>query len=217
MIKALIFDFDGLILDTEGPEFQAWQEVYTAHGGELKLDAWSQGIGTLGGFDPYAHLEMQLGQPVKREDLSKSLGERTAALIEQQSILPGVVALILEARQHGLKVGLASSSHHTWVDGHLARLGILEQFDCIKCADDVKAVKPDPELYLAVLASFNIAASEAIAFEDSPNGILAAKRAGLFCVAVPNPLTAQLALERADMRLASLEAMPMKKLSQLLS
>jgi len=217
MVKALIFDFDGLILDTEGPEFQAWQEVYTAHGSELKLAAWSQGIGTLGGFDPYGHLEAQLGRPVRREDLRGPLGERTAALIAQLGILPGVTELIKKARQHGLKVGLASSSHHAWVDGHLARLGILKQFDCIRCADDVKAVKPDPELYMTVLAYFNIEANEAIAFEDSPNGILAAKRAGLFCIAVPNPLTAQLALDRADLRVASLETMPIGKLSQLLT
>ena len=81
----------------------------------------------------------------------------------------------------------------------------------------MKAVKPDPELYMTVLAYFNIEANEAIAFEDSPNGILAAKRAGLFCIAVPNPLTAQLALDRADLRVASLETMPIGKLSQLLT
>ena len=92
------------------------------------------------------------------------------------------------------------------------RLGLMEHFDAIKCANDVTNVKPDPELYLIALVALKVRASEAIALEDSPNGILAAKRAGLFCVAVPNPITVQLSLDHADLRLDSLAELPLEKL-----
>ena len=215
MVQALIFDFDGLILDTEGPEFQAWQEIYTAHGCELRLEVWAQGIGTAADtFNPYDHLETLYRQPLLRDALRQQCHQRSAELIEQQAVLPGVKDYLLEARRLGLKTGLASSSSHAWVEGHLGRLGLLPQFDCIKCSDDVAQVKPDPALYLAVLTELNVPPQQAIAFEDSPNGILAAKRAGIFCVAVPNALTAQLVLDRSDRRLFSMVELPLEQLLQ---
>jgi putative hydrolase of the HAD superfamily len=90
------------------------------------------------------------------------------------------------------------------VEGHLKRLGLYDDFAAIKTSEDVAHTKPAPDLFLAALASLQVEAQEAIVFEDSPNGILAAKRAGLFCVTVPNGLTAGLSLELADMRLNSL-------------
>ena len=118
----------------------------------------------------------------------------------------------MEAKKLGLKVGLASSSPCDWVTGHLSRLGLIQYFDCIYARDDVRRTKPDPELYLTVIDEFQIGSHEAVVFEDSPNGILAAKRAGLFCVAVPNPLTRQLRLDHADFRLNSLAEMPLSEL-----
>ena len=96
--------------------------------------------------------------------------------------------------------------------GHLERLGLSEHFDCIKCADDVKNVKPAPELYLAVVDELGVRPEEAVALEDSPNGITAAQTAGTFCVVVPNPLTRQLSADRADLRLDSLRDVPLAKL-----
>jgi beta-phosphoglucomutase-like phosphatase (HAD superfamily) len=115
-----------------------------------------------------------------------------------------VVERIAEAKALGLKLGVASSSTTDWVKGHLARLGILERFDCVTCRDDVANVKPEPDLYLAALECLGVAASDAIAIEDSPNGVTAAKVAGMRCVAVPNSITARLDLSHADVILASL-------------
>jgi beta-phosphoglucomutase-like phosphatase (HAD superfamily) len=115
-----------------------------------------------------------------------------------------VVERIDEAKALGLMVGLASSSTLDWVRGHLARLGILERFDCLRCRDDVANVKPEPDLYVAVLDCLGVRASEAIAIEDSPNGVTAAKRAGMRCIAIPNSITARLDLSQADVLLASL-------------
>jgi beta-phosphoglucomutase-like phosphatase (HAD superfamily) len=112
----------------------------------------------------------------------------------------------------GLKVGVASSSTRDWVRGHLARLGILESFDCLRCRDDVASAKPEPDLYISVLECLGVLASEAIAVEDSPNGVMAAKRAGLRCVAIPNSITARLDLGQADMVLGSLADLTLAEL-----
>jgi HAD superfamily hydrolase (TIGR01509 family) len=127
-------------------------------------------------------------------------------------VLPGVIDYLDSAEDLGLSLAIASSSPENWVRGHLARLGLYDRFDAIKTADDVKRTKPDPELYFAALNALGVQASEAIVFEDSPNGIRAAKAAGIFAVAVPNKLTAQLKLQEADMRMDSLADLPLKAL-----
>lgn len=211
-IKALIFDFDGLILETERPEFQSWVEIYEEHGCTLSLSNWAKGIGTWHQFDPYEHLEVQYGRPIDRETIRAKRRQRNAELLAAESIMPGVVEYLTDARRQGLKLSVASSSSHSWVDDHLLRLGLFDQFDCIRCREDVANAKPFPDLYQAVLEALAISPAQAIAFEDSPNGILAAKRAGIFCVAVPNQITAQLSIDHANLVLPSLADMPLEDL-----
>ena len=204
MIRAIVFDFDGLILDTEEPVYRSWLEVYEAHGEELPFERWVQIVGsTTIGFHPQHHLEERLGRALPKEVLDRRIGRRTE-LVLAQTLLPGVLEHIDQAKVLGLKVGVASSSTTDWVRGHLARLGILERFDCMRCRDDVANAKPEPDLYIAVLHCLGVSAQEAIAIEDSPNGVTAAKRAGLWCVAIPNTITAKLDLSGADLLLRSL-------------
>jgi HAD superfamily hydrolase (TIGR01509 family) len=204
LIRAVVFDFDGLILDTEEPVYRSWLEVYEAHGEELPFERWVQIVGsTTIGFHPQHHLEERLGRPLTKEVLDRRVGRRTELVLAKQ-LLPGVVERIDEAKALGLKLGVASSSTADWVRGHLARLGILERFDCLRCRDDVANVKPEPDLYIAVLACLGVPPSEAIAIEDSPNGLTAAKRAGMRCVAIPNSITARLDLSHADLLVGSL-------------
>jgi HAD superfamily hydrolase (TIGR01509 family) len=212
MIRSLIFDFDGLILDTEVPDLQSWQEIYLEYGCTLPMSVWAVCIGSSDLFDPYEYLESQLGRSVDREAIRAKKRRRETKLIEAQPVLPGVKEYITDAKRLGLKLGVASSSSRSWVIGHLSRLGLLSHFDCIKCADDVERTKPDPALYISVLDELGLQADQAIALEDSPNGILAAKRAGLFCVAVPNPVTRQLSLQQADLQLTSLAELPLERL-----
>jgi HAD superfamily hydrolase (TIGR01509 family) len=213
MIRAVVFDFDGLILDTEVPEFQVWQEIYCAHGCELPLAIWATGIGTSAdAFNPYTYLEAQLGCPIDREGVQQQRQQRYRELLKAQSVLPGVVECIAEAKRLGLQLGVASSSSRQWVVGHLTELSLVRHFDCIKCSDDVSHVKPHPELYQAVIDTLALRPEQAVAFEDSPNGIAAAKGAGLFCVAVPNSVTRQLALTQADLLVTSLADMPLSQL-----
>jgi HAD superfamily hydrolase (TIGR01509 family) len=212
VIRAVVFDFDGLILDTEEPVYRSWLEVYEAHGEELPFERWVQIVGsTTTGFHPQHHLEERLGRTLPKEVLDRRVGRRTE-LVLAQKLLPGVVEHIEAAKSMGLKVGVASSSTRDWVRGHLARLGILESFDCLRCRDDVASAKPEPDLYIAVLDCLGVLASEAIAVEDSPNGVMAAKRAGLRCVAIPNSITARLDLGQADLVLGSLADLTLAEL-----
>ena len=217
MIRAIVFDFDGLILDTEEPVYRSWLEVYEAHGEELQFERWAQIVGsTTIGFHPQHHLEERLGRPLSKEVLERRIGRRTE-LILAQKVLPGVVQHLESAQAMGLKLGVASSSTADWVTGHLARLGILDRFDCVRCRDDVANAKPEPDLYLAALDCLGVRASEAIAIEDSPNGVMAAKRAGMRCVAIPNSITAQLDLGQADLLYGSLAEVTMAELLRRLS
>lgn len=213
MIKALIFDFDGLILDTEMSSFQTWQEIYEEHDCQLPFSTWAICIGgSTELFDPFEYLEQQIGRPVLREEIRLRRRLRHVQIVEEQPVLPGVEDYMLSAKRLGLKIGLASSSRHEWVDSHLTRLGLIDYFDSIKCFDDVKQSKPDPELYLAVLDALGVHGREAIALEDSPNGVIAAQQAGIYCVVVPNPVTRQLPLKHADLCLSSLGDVSLEQL-----
>ncbi|MCL6614065.1 MAG: HAD family hydrolase [Firmicutes bacterium] len=204
MIRALIFDFDGLILETEVPCYEAWQEIYREYGVHLPLPLWQATIGRVGGFDPISYLEKQLGKRLEREELRARHKARHLELTAARSVYPGVLEIIEAAEKAGLLLGVASSSSRGWVTGHLGRLGLLPRFHALKCRDDVGKVKPDPELYRAVMRDLGVEGAETIAFEDSPPGIIAAKEAGLFCVAVPSELTKGLDFGRADLCLDSL-------------
>jgi HAD superfamily hydrolase (TIGR01509 family) len=204
-VRALIFDFDGLIVDTESPGFRAWSEVYEAQGCSLPFEKYSACIGTIGGFDLHGYLEEQSGRSFERSELEHACNARWLELMKDQQLLPGIATCVASAKARGLKLAIASSSTQTWVTRNLRRFGLLGQFDTVCTRDFVSAVKPDPALYLLALEKLAVTADEAIAFEDSPPGILAAKRAGLFCIAVPNSLTRDLPLDLADRRLSSLE------------
>ena len=212
MIEALIFDFDGLILDTELPEFRSWQAVYEAHGCALSRDAWCTGIGGVGLFDPYAHLERLTGRSIDREAVRAARRPRYHELLETERVLPGVERYLADAARLGLQVAVASSSSHAWVAGHLGRLGLFERFTSVHCHDEGTPAKPDPALYHAALRSLGVGPEQAVAFEDSAHGATAAKRAGIFCVAVPNELTRGLDLSHADLRLESLEQVRLEDL-----
>jgi HAD superfamily hydrolase (TIGR01509 family) len=212
MIRALIFDFDGLIFDSETPDFISWQETYAYFGVALPRDVWNAQIGTVT-FNPYLHLEELLGRPLDRQVVWARRKARDNELLAVQTILPGVEDYLAEARQLGLKIGLASSSDHSWVDAHLQRLGLFEWFEVICCADDVGGLgKPDPAVYRTAIAALEILPHEGLALEDSPNGVTAAKGAGLWCTAVPNQMTRDLNFDHADYCLNALTEMPLTQL-----
>jgi len=216
MIKALIFDFDGLILDTETADFRVWQSIYREYGQEMLPETWGQVIGGYGisNFDGAIHLAELVGNGVDVEELRIRFRSESDALILQQPVMPGVVDYLNEAQSLDLRLAVASSSPHSWVDTHLTRLGLAGYFDVIICGDDVPPgrTKPHPDLFLKALESLSIKADEAIVFEDSPNGVNAARAARIFVVSIPNPITAQLKTEGANLTLESLAQISLGKM-----
>lgn len=199
MIKGLVFDFDGTILDTETPDFECWKQLFSDHGCELAQEDWCKVVGTNWDvFNPFDHLESKIGRAVDRDVLFEEQKRIFRELVKQQAPLPGVEAMLASAREMGLMLAVASSSGREWVEGHLERLGLLEYFSVVKTAEDVEKVKPDPALYKKAVAALGIEPFEAIAFEDSLHGVKAAKAAGLYCFAVPNSVTANLDFSHAD-------------------
>lgn len=204
MVGALVFDFDGLIIDTEVPVYQAWAEVYERHGEVLPLDLWSSIIGYgADRFDPMADLERRLGRALDREDIQIARRARQQEMTLALEILPGVREWRREAVEAGARLGVASSSVCSWVTGHLERLG-LDGWDCVRCREHVARTKPAPDLYLSVCECLGVSPSDAIAVEDSQVGVAAAKAAGLYCVAVPSALTGTHDFRLADLTLGSL-------------
>jgi HAD superfamily hydrolase (TIGR01509 family) len=209
VIRAFLFDFDGLIIDTEVPSRAGWEHVYRELGYELPREKWALMVGTIGGWDPMAYLEELAGGPVDRELVTERRRAHEFALIDAEELLPGIADYLAEAERRGIKRAIVSSSSRGWIDKHLARLEREVGWDAIVTADhDEARAKPRPDLYLEALDLLGVEAAEAVAFEDSPNGARAAQAAGIFCVAVPNEVTRPLGLEHADIVLGSLAELP---------
>jgi HAD superfamily hydrolase (TIGR01509 family) len=216
-LRALLFDFDGLILDTEYPYYASWSEVYTGYGLTLALTDWAVLIGKGSAVlarTPYEDIEVRLGRSLDHELIRVRRRAAFDRLMAGETALPGVETLISEAKRHGLLLGIASSSPRAWVAGYLERLGLSESFDAICCGDEVERTKPAPDVYLALLDALAINAGEAVALEDSAHGAAAAKAAGLFCVVAPNRVTRQLRPDSADLHVDSLESVSIAHLAR---
>lgn len=213
--RAVILDFDGLIVDTETPIFEAWAAAYRRHGQDLQLDLWQHALGTHGGFDPLAHLESLCG-PLEREALLTGIRADTARGCDAQPLMPGVERLLRDAGALGLGRAVASSSSSAWVEGWLERHAIRGLFDAVATRDRVARVKPDPELFLLAARELRVEPEACVVFEDSANGMRAALAAGMRCVAVPNALTRRLARPDVDLVLGSLGERPLREVLRLL-
>jgi len=217
MIEAYVFDFDGLILDTETGAYQSIVEEFAAYELEFSLAAWQAGIGaglTSGWLD---ELATRCGQPIDRDLVLERRRARKLELLDGCGVLPGVVERIAEARANGLALAVASSSPRDWVEPHLDRLGLLASFDAVLTRDDVERTKPAPDLYVAAARRLAASAERSIAFEDSHNGSLAAKAASMWCVVAPNELTVNQDFSHADVVVASLAEVDLAALRRLLA
>jgi HAD superfamily hydrolase (TIGR01509 family) len=215
-LKALIFDFDGIIIDSETPEYLTWQRIYAGFGVDLPMQAWEKGMGSsLEAFDPPVYLEKCLGRPVDRPALREKQRKLLLEILYSQPPLPGVEEYLHRAKELGLKVAVASSSGIEWVRGNLERLGLLPNFHELCTNEDVTVVKPDPALYGLALTRLGVDANQAVAIEDSPNGIRAARAAGIFCLAVPTSVSRDLDLSQANLVIPSLEALDLDNLADL--
>ena len=207
MIKALIFDFDGLLVDTETTEYLSFHELGKQVGVDLHIELGHTWVGSVGGRErAIAYLSQQLGDtsPARQVQLEHQFNVIFDANIAHQSLLPGVREVLVAAKHHQLKLAIASSSDYAWVSSFLRKFDLLSIFDHVQTRDNVSRVKPDPEIYLKALHGLAVSPDEAIAFEDSYVGSCAAKAAGITCIVVPNLVTKSLDFSHVDQVVNSL-------------
>lgn len=213
MIKGIIFDFDGLILDTESHQYELFQQLFEEHNVELPFERWLACIGTKTDFSLFNYLTEQSINEISEQQLRSDFLQQFVSGLAEMEAREGVIEYLKEAKELGLSIGLASSSDKKWVRGHLSNLGLLDYFDCILTSDDVEYVKPFPELYIKAVNCLGLKPDECIAFEDSVNGMTAAKAAGLTCIIVPNFVTSHMTFNGMDGRLNSMNE---KRLSEII-
>jgi HAD superfamily hydrolase (TIGR01509 family) len=208
---ALVFDFDGLICDTESTEYEAVRRVYLDHGLELDMDDWRLWVGAVAP-DWVTELEAMVGRPLDRAELQAARRAHGAELLAAAGLLPGVLGLLDAAQAAAVPCGVASNASAAWVEGHLERLGIAERFGVVVSVDRVDRPKPDPDPYLLAATALGADPVDAVALEDSSTGVAAARAAGLFTVAVPGPMSAHQDLSEADLVVSSLDAVTLTDL-----
>jgi len=202
--SCLVLDFDGTVLDTEQPVYQSWAELWQEHGVELARAHWQAIIGTDAGFDPWAELQRRLEMPLD-PTLQDRRRDRRDQLQAAYAPRPGIMSWLEEADAMGVPVAIASSSPVEWVAGHLQRLGLSDRFLALVCRDELIPAKPDPTSYKEACVRLGADPRLSVAVEDSGHGVAAAVGAGLYTVAAPHGLTADLDLSGADLVVASLE------------
>ncbi|GIN59799.1 haloacid dehalogenase [Lederbergia ruris] len=211
MIKAVVFDFDGLILDTETAWYECYKEVLAGYEVELPLPIFAQIIGTDDAAF-YQYMEEQLQGSEEIEAINAAAltlhKEKMATIVLRE----GVREFLDEAKELNLRIGLATSSSESWVKPFLEKYDLLKFFETIQTRDQVTKIKPDPELYVKAVEALGVKPEEAIAFEDSLNGSLAAKRAGMNCIIVPNPVTKDLEFQEFDARIESMGGQSLRTL-----
>ncbi|GAB2605451.1 haloacid dehalogenase [Paractinoplanes abujensis] len=201
-LDALIFDFDGLIMDTESTLLESWRWEWRQHGLELPAEGF---FAAHGGPVPerYEALAAAVGAGYDRQASHERRNAYRQRLHETLPPAPGIRDWFDQAAELELRLAVASSSDEQWVHGHLARAGLLSRIEVTACGNEVAGHKPDPAVYLLALQRLGLGADRALAFEDTPHGVAAARAAGLRCVAVPNAFVAADRFGRADLVLTS--------------
>jgi HAD superfamily hydrolase (TIGR01509 family) len=208
-LQALLFDFDGLILDTESSEFHSVGLIFSEHGLVLDRSEWQGIIGTADHPHWTELLEQALGRPLEdRDAVIVRHREHHRVSVSAETVRPGVIDLLDEAAGAGVPAAVVSSSPASWVVGHLERLKLRDRFADVVTRDDLDGdrtrTKPAPDLYLLAAARVGAAPGACVVLEDSPNGVTAAVAAGMAVVAVPGPMTTGLDFSAADRVVSSL-------------
>lgn len=204
MLRAVIFDFDGLLLDTETAEYEEWVRIFNALDAQLTLQDWLKYVGTWVDASLLDLLGARTSRPFDREELRRRHGTAVRRNVDQRDFREGVTALVADLRAAGLQTAIASNSDFPWVAGHLDHRRYRDNFDVICTREDVRRLKPEPDIYRLALRKLGVAASEAVVFEDSLPGTLAALRAGIQVYVVPNPITLQSEFPAEAVKLRSL-------------
>ena len=209
--QAIIFDLDGLIIETEAVYYQIWQREFAQEGLAFDMAGYQNLIGShhvMGGYRPHQVLADHRNNGVTARDLLRAVQHEALQTIKNEEAKPGVHQVLDQADNRGFLLAVGSSSEKDWVHGHLKRLGIFDRFDTIVTAEDVnKNAKPAPDIFLKVLENLGVAPQNALVLEDSNNGVVASHRAGIRVIAVPNEVTTGQDFSLATAIIPSLEAL----------
>lgn len=216
-IQAIIFDFDGVIIDTMTTLVTSWQEEYVSHQVPFDAESLRVCIGMAKGIDKYEWLSSRANGQFDEAVCRDRRRSRESELVEALPLLDGVLEWLNDARELGLSTAIASSSARAWVRPHLARLGVLDGFDAVCCGDEVPRLKPAPDVYAAAARQLGVSTEECLAVEDSDVSMQAAIAAGCRCVVVPNAITEIHDFDGSDFRLNSLAERPLWELLGLMT
>lgn len=206
MFAAVLFDFDGVLVDTEWAIYQAWLRTFEMHGHELPLEVYTRCIGSdFATWSPKTHLEDLSGLAFDWHDLDARRQEEIMRDLKHQGTMLGVVGLLDQLAANGVRCAVVSSSSHAWVDGWLTRLGIFHRFETVVCRGDAPQIKPAPDLYQEAAKRLQLKPEQCLVIEDSLNGAKAAIAAEMRVWIVPNRVTTGLDFAVADRVFASLE------------
>lgn len=206
--KGIIFDFDGVLVDTEWAIYQSWVKLYAREGQEITIETYAPCLGAgYSHWDPASHLESLTG---KKYNWEKETPARQAVLeadLARSGLMEGAAELLDWCAEQGVGITVASSSSRRWVQGWLERLSIYNRFAGVFTRTDGYPVKPNPALFEAAQQCLGLQKNECLIIEDSENGTIAAQNAGIPCVAIPNRMTAHSDFSRAAYRSTSLRSL----------
>jgi len=215
---AVVFDLDGVIVDTERVIHDTWATMFARYECSFTPEEWATAIGTDHGFDPFGALTERSSVPLPAPgELLREVDRLEMTLLEGLSPLPGIREWIEGAKALGMGVAVASSSPAAWVEDRLADVKLDRHFMVVSSRSARLLAKPAPDLHLDACRRLQVEPGRAIAVEDSANGLAVAKAAGLVCVAVPNSMTLEHDLSAADLIVESLAMMPITRAVHLLA
>lgn len=203
--RAVLFDFDGVVVDTEWAIYDAWHRTFAAHHQPLPLEVYTQCIGSdFNTWSPKTHLEELTGKSFDWHALDENRQIEIHRDLEGSGPMPGVAEILDMLIAKKMARAVVSSSSHHWVDGWLEKLRLMSYFDNVVCRGDAPRIKPAPDLYLEGARRLGLEPADCLVLEDSLNGIKAAKAAGMTVWAIPNRVTACLDFSLADCVFASM-------------
>ena len=201
--KVILFDFDGVILDTEWPIYLTWKNLFKREGFDLEPEVYVKCIGSdFDTWSPEKHLEKLSGKTFDWNTENAARQVEIVRAVEEMPPMPGAKELIQSLAER--KSAVVSSSSHDWVDGWLEKLKLIQYFDTIVCRGDALKIKPAPDLYLEAARRLDVSPKDCLVIEDSMNGMIAAHAAGMKVIAVPNQLTKVLDFSSADWQISLL-------------
>ncbi len=198
-VSAVLFDFDGILVDTEWAIYQSWKNCFTHEGQELPLSIYTRCIGSdFATWSPKTYLEELTGKQFDWNMLDKLRQQEIVAELSEEGAMPGVIDLLDLLTAHQIPCAVVSSSSHHWVDDWLDKLHLTRYFDHVICRGDAPHIKPAPDLYLAAAHRFSLNPAHCLVIEDSLNGVISAHAASMPVWAVPNRVTNCLDFSQAD-------------------